>query len=424
MQANDRRGQGRSKSSKDKRGVAIIAVISILALLLIMLTGLLSSASIELRSSQNFSANSSATSLKDAAVNLVIAQIRKATTDLGSTHTWASQPGMVRRYGISSADLEAAYKLYSSQEMMAGPDFDPIKEAAPENWMDQPAIWTDLNERFVRQDGSFGYPIVDPALTDQVEGFSIEEAPGIPEGSAAMPIRWLYMLKDGTVGHLDDTGTFVGPSGSPSASEENPITGRIAFWTDDETSKVNVNTASEGVYWDHPLGNTRTERGNADSITQYPQKPYGYASSMAVRGEFSRYPGHPAETSLSPVLGSALSLSPYPTAEELEDLYTLTPRVVLTGSKGGNTNSDQATISSLDSDRLYSSTDDFVFRPDRSKNPLGSEPGGVVSRSKFFLTSHSRAPELNQFNRPRVLLWPLYRESENRRTENGIPLGP
>jgi len=52
-----------------------------------------------------------------------------------------------------------------------------------------------------------------------------------------MPVKWIYVLQDGTLAPAT-----LGTSGSVAhvllASSTNPIVGRIAFWTDDETCKV------------------------------------------------------------------------------------------------------------------------------------------------------------------------------------------
>ena len=65
---------------------------------------------------------------------------------------------------------------------------------------------------------------------------------------APMPVRWLYLLKDGSLVSPDtpspttpNTLTFqnavnaAGQADKPSVT--NPIVGRVAFWTDDESGK-------------------------------------------------------------------------------------------------------------------------------------------------------------------------------------------
>ena len=72
-------------------------------------------------------------------------------------------------------------------------------------------------------------------------------------------------------------------------------------------------------------------------------------------------------------------------------------------------------------DRLFASLDEFYYGLTMDGNGM-REPFQVsasqtlekadqkVPQLGFFLTAHSRAPELNLFNRPRVSLWPFNRE--------------
>jgi hypothetical protein len=50
----------------------------------------------------------------------------------------------------------------------------------------------------------------------------------------------------------------------PTASASNPVVGRVAYWTDDETNKVNLNTAAGGDYWSVPV--QKTEKQFLNSI--------------------------------------------------------------------------------------------------------------------------------------------------------------
>ena len=92
-----------------------------------------------------------------------------------------------------------------------------------------------------------------------------------------MPVAWLYQLQDGT----------LGPASNGTAA--NPIVARIAFWTDDETCKININTAGCGSPWNTPRVNS------SDDVA--------WSSNQPAAGEFSAYPGHPATTSLAVVFG-------------------------------------------------------------------------------------------------------------------------
>jgi hypothetical protein len=91
-----------------------------------------------------------------------------------------------------------------------------------------------------------------------------------------------------------------------------------------------------------------------------------------------------------------------------------------------NTN-NRATFTNLPvrTDRLYSSVDEINF------GAIGVTNGGIVSRTsnsqvfspevisklRFFLTTHSRAPEVNILNLPRICLWPL-NDTNNANTIN------
>jgi hypothetical protein len=68
---------------------------------------------------------------------------------------------------------------------------------------------------------------------------------------APMPVKWLYVLQNGQVivpNGSNSSGTVTFDSAGVQPSGTNRIVGRIAFWTDDETCKVNINTASEGTF--------------------------------------------------------------------------------------------------------------------------------------------------------------------------------
>ncbi len=81
-----------------------------------------------------------------------------------------------------------------------------------------------------------------------------------------MPVRWLYVLQSGSLvpGTASETPGKVAVAG---ASASNPIVGRVAFWTDDDTCKLNVNTAGDGGYFDTP------RFGSVDEVPIFPLSP-------------------------------------------------------------------------------------------------------------------------------------------------------
>ena len=352
---------------------------------------------------------------------------------------WASQPGMIRTYD-NSGNPYKYFKLYSWDNMVGTGQFidDAAAEEPSTTWSAQPNIYTDLNEPV---NGT--YPILDPAAEDVVEGFSINTAsvPGVSTSSPLpMPVKWLYVLKDGSVsvGVPKGSGTAVTIT---NASTTNPVIGRVAFWADDETSKVNINTASEGIFWDQPYGNNTNEMGIHNSAPP----PFGFAGALPSASEYARVPGHPGTTSLSAVFGfgtnpilpdtnfvtsdpNALTwpLTPDTYTANFAPYYSLTPRYQAGATMGGSQSAPETFT--LPGYRLYDSVDELAFDPSRqvitgAANPAlylggtGADPSGrvaltlltpkVIQQRSFFLTAHSRAPEETLFGTPRISLWPL-----------------
>lgn len=58
-----------------------------------------------------------------------------------------------------------------------------------------------------------------------------------------MPVRWIYVRKDGT----------FETNAPPTYDAQNPVEGRFAFWVDDESTRINLNTA-----WTKATANTNT----------------------------------------------------------------------------------------------------------------------------------------------------------------------
>jgi uncharacterized protein (TIGR02600 family) len=255
--------------------------------------------------------------------------------------------------------------------------------------------------------------------TPDIEGFWVSQPGSSGALSVAatqsnpvpMPVQWLYVLRDGTVQAPSSSPPASGQGNSvliPQATATNPIVGRIAFWTDDECSKININTASEGVFWDTPRVTTAADLAHL-------------AVAQPAQHEYQRYPGHPAMTCLStvfgkwlpgttPVSGSSLTTANY--ANYFSPYYSLVPRIVDgmgVGSEGGT--ATPTAVLAPDADRLYDSIDELLFAPTMSgvnralNNAALTE--SQLEEAKFFITAHSRAPDLNLFNQPRVSVWPI-----------------
>lgn len=382
---------------------AIVVVLTLIALLTLLIFAILSLSTDELRGARIYSDGLTARQYYETGVNFTISQLRLGTQqdeEASGRELWASQPGAIRRF-YEDGGFDRAYKLYSDDEMVVRDESELIHDLAPQEWNDpeNDIHFVDLNKPIVRrneldplQPERITFPIVDPrALKARVHGFDIDkDAPingVVVEGDdtelrAPMPVRWLYILADGTVGNLNEEGRFVGPA---QATRMNPIVGRVAFWADDESCKININTATEPTPWDTPRAISKDDMD--------------YGKYQPANHEFQRYPGHPATTALSTVIFPDGRFG----VSEKEMLYGVLPRVVAGGTRSGV--SRPGHWLTPDSDRLYATVDEFLFYPNRLQQSLIT-PDELRSR-RFFLTATSRAPELNPRGQPKVAIWPL-----------------
>jgi hypothetical protein len=394
-------------------GAALIIVLASLIFVSVLTVAFLMSMRSKLALSKSGSDASEVKMLAETAVNIAISQVRDATKKSGTDNlAWASQPGMVRLYN-ASGNPAGYYKLYSADNMVATSGaFDPASDAVPAGWADDPAVFTDLNAPVpgnepdpadpTKKNGIF--PILDAAaLTPQnTEWISLTNAPTTgTTNPAPMPVKWLYVLEDGSL-HTPDASSSGTRAVISAATTTNPIVGRIAFWADDESTKININTASAtsaNTFWDVP----RFTKGRLNSAGSAAEGDVALNIYQPAKNEFQRYPGHPATVSLNRDVLSDLSM---------DQIFALAPRVNKGGSDdatktfylAGQADSAADLAVTITPERLYATVDELVFDPDRQPQGLSRDR---VRASGFFLTANSRAPELNLHGRPRVAMWPL-----------------
>lgn len=466
------------KHAVGRKGMALITVVSVLALATILLLALFSNADNEFKSTQGYAAGQTARQFGDMSVNVVMGQLQKAARQESPTVRMfhVTQPGGARKYN-ANGQFAAGYKLFSDAEMeviqagaagekrfVAGKDGVPL----PTDWNGQPNRFVDLNDPVVRSKANGSgldvfFPVVDPrsfttsTTNPSIEGFSYSsQFPTVggtgggsiggvvlPGGAATpeaqrvpMPVEWIYVLKDGTMGTLSSSNIFIPAPGASAPTVDNPIVGRIAFWTDDESCKVNINTASEPTFWGVPRF--------------YHEREHEWAEKPSTAREYQRFPGHPATVALSSVL--------YPNPQQIpardlvdlfgrtsseqqriinikEAIYTMIPKINLGGSKCGTlvfaqdsytgTEAAKVDLSGSSLERLFASLDELLFTEDkngvrRRVNNITDSSGNVIfdesvlERSRFFLTAQSRAPEFNIMGLPRVSMWPISTQNNDR----------
>ena len=466
-----------------RRAVALIIVLSMLVLMSALLVAFMSSVSTERSSAASANSGFEALQANNTAVNLAISQIRQATSQPQGA-SWASQPGAI--WAFDKPGKEKIYKLYSSDVMQQNIDkYHPENEdengidLGKDNGVVDGKGFVDLNAPVFTPIPSASdskgsnikydvhYPIADPRAGLDYKGEAAAPGRGVVDGFYAsklensegkmdkrgkpirllpMPVKWLYQLKDGTIEAADLKGIIQ------HASKENPPISRMAFWTDDESAKININTASEGTFWDTPMAGTIQESGMVSDVFDLQTKDLrltlNLSAAQPARYEYQRFTGHPATTCLSPVMrwlfdeNYDTSNSKTETKNSIdgdfkfkEAIYKLSPRYVggLSTSQVAsqniaedrNANGDFIDKRIRKRDRLFVNLDEYFFRPDRT--PLSSDglskvfvkPGNEISAGipsftadkletlRFFLTANSRASELNLFGKPRMCIWPV-----------------
>lgn len=195
--------------------VALVSVLLILALLTILILTYLSSMQIEHRSAVAFSDTQRAKMVSQGAVAHSIELLRTSIPEPAGIdvnlsdrkpQNWVINPGRLTIYGEEGE--EQIIDLHTG-----GADVDPASTTDPDVYS------VDLNEPVPRK----LEPTICRAL-DPTSGLGIDD-PDSPHPE--MRVKWVNILED--------------PSQEP--SRENQIVARHAFWIDDESSKLNFNTA-------------------------------------------------------------------------------------------------------------------------------------------------------------------------------------
>ena len=406
------------KHRSSEQGVALIIVLSLVAVMAMLAMVFFSSTAAESQSSQSQSSAQNAQQLASSAAQIVMTQIQAASnrTQSGAANAnnavaWTSQPGLLRTFTPSGPST--VYKLYSDTDMVTG-NFSETNFAPPSTWKSSPAIYCDLNAPVARTGGNLTYPIADPSVAGVVPGFTMNgTAPGYSgsmdtsptNNPLPMPVRWLYVLKNGqltTPSSVDAGGNVTFTSSDPQPSATNPVVGRVAFWADDETCKVNINTAGYAkndsaywTYWDAPNLPTK------DEFEKLNVQPW--------TNEFLRYPGHPATTGLNLVF-EGVSLTS-------NQIASLTPRYNDGGTLGGTNmaNSANATTLAIKTARLFPTVDEMFYNPARGAAATGIS-SDILEARRFFLTATSRAPETTLLDTPKTTLWPVWQTGSGNRT--------
>ncbi|MEZ0275495.1 MAG: hypothetical protein ACAH88_11380, partial [Roseimicrobium sp.] len=200
------------------KGAALIMTIIILAMITIMVLGFADLVRYETVSSSAHQERARAQLFARMGVDIVTGVLRSETAD--PAKTWASMPG-----ALIVPDMDATppqpTRLAKQVNLHSGLPSAALLDAAFEPAILRPA---NLNiQTFADQ--------APPThlITDQLQ---TPTDPGSPV--VKLPLRWVYVRRDGTLDYAESPDLTL---------KENPLVGRFAYWTDDESSKINLNTA-------------------------------------------------------------------------------------------------------------------------------------------------------------------------------------
>ena len=399
-------------------GSAIVIVLVFVAMIMVLVLAVLGTGMRSRKQSAAITRMQEVEALERLPPQIIITQLQRATlagtTSEGERLLWTSQPGMIRVFGSNSTAARMHYRLYSAPVMNSS-TLDLTQEAAAlSQWNTKMAGYTDMNEPVAgNRDGRLErrFPIADPAAVGRVDGFALRTAaPGADAlHPLPMPAAWIYVLRDGRLVMPVNVSGTQATFAADAVTTDNPIVGRIAFWTDDESCKLNLNTASEAAAWDMPAANTQVELGNA------------LKSPSAI--ERHRFSGHPAFTSLSPVLknfgGAAAGSTQWPKPDDANPLTadSSTPWQRYVNGYQALVPHGVGTDLIVRQDRHFATVDEFFFNTQRQPN--GERTNFLMEQAdlnmaRFFLTTHSAAPELNPFGGPKISLWMVPQDATQR----------
>lgn len=178
-----------SHRSRSRRAIALVVVLSVIVLLSLLVVSLVVAMRLERRAAHYYAERSRADLFAREGLETVIAALHEATA---TNREWISMPGrVVSATGKISDPSAVTTLLFSGTAGTASPA-------------------VDLNRATLSDD----------------EKEAITGRSGEP-----MRVAWIYVRKDGT------------RTASSTPDVGNPIVGRYAYWTDDESSRLDLNTA-------------------------------------------------------------------------------------------------------------------------------------------------------------------------------------
>lgn len=190
------------------RGSALLITLVFMALITIVLVGFLSSMRINRPAAFLFMERNRASFYAQDGIAAAMSTLDKIV--LHTNQTWLSQPGQLMVVNGSGSSMTMTPVPLSSSTNSS---------LIPSSMSSSPSA--DLNIASSRDS------------TEQI----------ISNTGGPLNLNWIYITQDGTRSQiLNSSYTWIANT-SFNPTSANPIVGRFAYWTDDESTKINVNTA-------------------------------------------------------------------------------------------------------------------------------------------------------------------------------------
>ncbi|MDQ3620963.1 MAG: hypothetical protein M3463_00515 [Verrucomicrobiota bacterium] len=314
-------------SSRSRGGAALVITLAVLVLMTIMVVSLNDLMRIERGSARSHVEKTRAEMLAQRGVASVIARLRQVTANPG--RNWISQPGQLVAGAASGTPKDLQ---------------DPI---ALSSGSPSPAALSDLSMPAYLKPAELNVSTFDPPTSDGIQPHLISN-PTLPgDGNAVqMPLAWIYVRRDGLEDLAEQPNT---------ADAANPIVGRYAYWTDDESSKVNYNLA-----W--------TRGANNPNPPSHPTK----VNLPTLLG---------ADSASAEMLAAAIHLHQAAPAPRTQDIPATTAK--------------------------YRTLSRFFFSTPEDARQVEQVSAGVydaLSAAKFSVTHYNHDPDTTFFNEPRIVL--------------------
>jgi len=213
-------------AKRPPRGIALVIVLFFIVIITVMIVGFFESSRADRGAAGSHLERMRATLFAREGVESGVAALRRETTD--KVRNWTSSPGVLVVPDDPTSATSDQSRLKKEVWLHSGLS-DPASDAALDPVLRAP----NLNIQ------TFDTASPTYLLTDQINITTTK--------AEEMKLLWVYVRQDGTYELPDPTKPISGsnlPKQTPSRTNKtNPIVGRFAYWTDDESTKVNYNLA-------------------------------------------------------------------------------------------------------------------------------------------------------------------------------------